>query len=70
MSANADKKRRGPRLGSTSVLKQTSALMVRITDPQRRAFEERAAIHGLSASAWARMILLRQIRVGNEEDDK
>jgi hypothetical protein len=65
---SAEKIKRGPRLGKPSVLKQTSALMIRITDAQRRLFEERAAIHGLSASAWARMILLRQVRVEVKEE--
>jgi hypothetical protein len=51
-----------PQRAGSSVAKRTSALMVRVTDEQRRLFEERAAMSGLSTSAWARMILLRESR--------
>jgi hypothetical protein len=57
--------KRPPRLGQPSKLKHTTALMVRVTDEQRRLFERKAAIDGLSVSAWARMILLREAKAGD-----
>jgi predicted HicB family RNase H-like nuclease len=38
------------------------ALMIRISDEERRIFERAAAIVGISTSSWARMILLREVR--------
>ena len=66
--AERKKERRGPRLGQPSQLKQSKALMIRVTEEQKRLFDERAGIHGLNTGAWARMILLRQVRVGQKED--
>jgi len=47
---------------------RSSAMMIRVTDEQRRAFEREAAMSGLSTSAWARMKLLEVIR--NREGKK
>jgi hypothetical protein len=50
---------------------RSSAMMIRVTDVQRRAFERRASMSGLSTSSWARMILLRQVsREELEEGDE
>jgi len=65
--ARGEKRRHPPRLGANSVLKQTVPLMIRVTESQKRAFEKRAKIHGLTVSAWARMILLRQVTVDEVE---
>jgi hypothetical protein len=54
---NGKKKRFRP----VAKLKLTAALMIRLTDSQRRRFERRAAVQGLSTSTWARMILLREL---------
>lgn len=48
--------------------KLTAPLVLRVTRAQRLAFEERASITGLSVSAWARMILLRQIRIDQRKE--
>ena len=66
------KKRRAPRpeqLLKLKALRRTTALMIRLTDSQRRRFEQRAALHGLSTSTWARMILLREVSVPSENDE-
>jgi predicted HicB family RNase H-like nuclease len=47
---------------------RSSAMMIRVTDEQRRAFEREAAMSGLSTSSWARMKLLETIR--KREDEK
>jgi hypothetical protein len=60
------KRRSGPRLGQSSLLKQ-AALLVRLTDEQLRRLQRSAAAQGLSTSTWARMILLRETR--GEKDD-
>jgi hypothetical protein len=57
--AKAGKRQR--RLGAPVLFERSSALMVRVKDAHRRAFVRRAEVHGLSVSAWARMILLRQL---------
>jgi hypothetical protein len=61
------KRQHPPRPGGPSTLKRTTALMIRVTDEQRRAFEQAAAMSGLSTSSWARMKLLETIR---KEDEK
>lgn len=58
---NEVKKKRPSRPGQALKLRRTTALMIRLTDSQRRRFEQRAAIHGLSTSTWARMILLKEV---------
>lgn len=47
-------------------LKRTEALMIRLRPDQHRAFEQRASKQGLATSAWARMILLRELE-GNQD---
>jgi hypothetical protein len=66
LDVNKERKRI-PRLASGLALR-TAALMVRMTSAQRRAIERRAAMSGLSASAWLRMIALRELR--DEENKK
>jgi hypothetical protein len=59
LDVNKERKRI-PRLVSVPA-KRTAALMVRMTDAQRRAVEQRAAMSGLSSSAWIRMIVMREL---------
>jgi predicted DNA binding CopG/RHH family protein len=59
-------KRRSPRLGQSSLLKQ-AALLVRLTDEQLRCLQRSAAEQGLSTSTWARMILLRETKGEKDE---
>jgi len=41
---------------------------MRVTPAQHRAFAERANVVGLTISAWARMILLKQIRIDQKAE--
>src|SRR5262249_6547782 len=51
-----------------TVMNRSAQLVVRITPAERRAFEEHASLIGLSISAWARMVLLRQIRMDQKKE--
>jgi hypothetical protein len=51
-------------------VRKTSALVVRLTHAQRRAFELRASADGLSLSAWVRMMLLREAQERAEDELK
>jgi plasmid stability protein len=37
-------------------------LQIRLSEEQHRALSQCAGFHGLSTSAWARMILLREVK--------
>jgi len=54
-------RKRLPQMRGASV-RRTSAMMVRVTEAQRRAIERRAAIESLSSSTWVRMIIQRELR--------
>jgi len=45
---------------------RSNAVMIRITNEERRLFEHQAAMSGLSTSSWARMKLLELIREGKK----
>jgi len=49
-------------------MNRSAQLVVRITTAERLAFEEHASLSGLSLSAWARMVLLRQIRTDQKKE--
>jgi len=43
-------------------------LQIRLTEAQRRAFSDMAKEAGLPVATWARMILLRQIRIDQKNE--
>jgi hypothetical protein len=47
----------------------TQLIMVRLTEDQRRACEQRASVFGITLSAWIRMLILRQLTAEEKKED-